>query len=124
MHTVLHEVQVRPYPQKHAIEVRFGRRFFAGNRPAVGDKLRANGIAIIMHDLASRGPQSVDPHQCVAFIHRAIGAFDASAIAEIFDLNRLSIILEGDESVSAAGLKLDRQQIATMHDDVGITEVI
>src|SRR6202035_4829857 len=24
MHTVLHEVQVGPYPQKHAIEVRFG----------------------------------------------------------------------------------------------------
>src|SRR6202043_1381098 len=76
VHSVLNEVQVGPYPQKHAIEVRIRRRFFDGDRPAVSDELRADGIAIVVDDLASRGPQSVDTHQRLAFIDRPIGAFD------------------------------------------------
>jgi len=123
-HAILHEVQVGPHPQSHVVKIGIQGSFLDGQGSAVGHELRADRIAVVVHDLASRGPQSIDAHQGVAIIDEAIPAFDPRAVAEIFDPDCSRLFSSVMSAFSAAGLEFDRQQIAAMHDDVGISEMI
>ncbi len=97
---------------------------FDGDGAAVGDELRADGVAVVVHHSSHHRPEAVHADQSIALIHRAIRAGNPGAVAEVFNPHGILIVLERDERTFPAGFELYSEQIAAVHDDVRIPEML
>jgi hypothetical protein len=82
---VLDEMHFGPDPNRHVLEIRLGRRIAQGKRAAVGDVLRADRIAIIVHGLADARPQAVGTDNGLAIERRSVVTGDMNGIGILFD---------------------------------------
>ena len=72
---------------------------------------------------AALGHPPAGAHQRIALVHRTIGASNRDKLACVLNRDHVLIVLQGDQAARLASRQFDGQQIAAVHQNVGVAKM-
>src|SRR5258706_223430 len=120
---VLHQVQIRPDPDHHVVEVRPVLHLVDRNDAAVTDVPDRLRRAVADHDLAHARAQPVRAYQRPPLVLRAVRELRDNAFFPVGEAHEILGGVQRDLLAPAAGFQQRAVQVAAMHDGIGGAEM-